>query len=392
VSVAESPIPLEADRYRLRALGVGVAVLALSALVGFFAPDLFFPAYLVAFNFWLAIALGSLALLMIQHLTGGQWGAVLRPVLEAASRTLPLLALFFVPLLLGLHRLYPWTHEEFQHEMRFPLKVVYYLNVPFFLLRAALYFAVWIGLSFFLNRWSRQPSLTLRQDRRYRLLSAPGIALYGLTITFAAIDWLMSLEPDWFSTIYGVMVAVGQLLTAFAFAVLVVTLLAQWPPMRDELKPDVGIDLGNLLLAFTMLWAYLSFSQFLLIWSGNLPEEITWYLRRLREGWEWVAVALVLFQFFVPLFLLLSRDVKRVARRLAAVAGLALLMRFVDFFWLVAPASEMTPSGPLRLPWLELLLTIGLGGVWSAYFLWQLAARPLIRPADPIYAEAPAHD
>ncbi|HMC11351.1 MAG TPA: hypothetical protein VKH44_08675, partial [Pirellulaceae bacterium] len=338
-----------------RALLVGIVCAALCALGGRFSPQAFLRSYLVAWNFWLGIALGSLVLVMLQHLTGGAWGVVLRRVLESGTRTLPLLAVLFVPLALGLHALYEWVDSD---DPSLAEKRHYYLNVPFFLPRSAFYFAAWLLLMFFLNRWSSEEDRT--QDpslpRRFRLLSGPGLPLYGLTITFASIDWVMSLEPHWVSSIFGVMFGVGQVLSAFAFAVAVVILLARRPPLANVLLPSHMRDLGNLLLAFVMVWAYLSFSQFLLIWAGNLPEEVPWYLRRLQGGWQWFGLALVLFHFVLPFVLLLSADIKRDGRRLAVVACLVLVMRFVDLFWLIVPAGDDLDEGGLHLHWLDVPL------------------------------------
>jgi hypothetical protein len=384
--------PQDFSRLQRGALLAGAAVLAGCAVYGVFRPAPFFRAYLIGFRFWLSFPLGCIALVMVQHLTGGLWGAVLRPILEAASRTLPLVALLFLPLLLGLHVLYPWTDTERYHENPAMLeKIQFYLNTPFFLARAAIYFAAWLVFAIFLNRWSREQTQhpTPTQPRRFRLISGPGLAVYGLTITFASVDWFMSVEPEWFSTIYGVIVAVGQLLAAFAFAVLITALLARRPPMADAVSPTVLNDLGGLLLAFTMLWAYVAFSQFLLIWAGNLPEEISWYLVRIANGWGWVALLLAVFQFFVPFALLLSKDVKQNPRALAATAILILVMRFVDAVWSTAPAFE---DARWWDQWLIAAVPAGMGGLMIGTFLWQLSRRPLVFEYELKYAEGLAHE
>jgi hypothetical protein len=334
MSTAANPVTVqEWDRLQRGALTAGVAGLLLCLIGAWFSPSHFFRSYLVAFNFWLGIALGCLVILMLQHLTGGAWGILLRRVLESGARTLLLLAVLYLPLLAGLHLLYDWT-EDIGSETEF--KQVF-LSIPFFLARAVAYFAVWLAVSYFLNRWSAQQDKAACPDlpRRFRLLSAPGLVLYGLTITFASIDWVMSLEPHWFSTIYPVLFAVGQALQGMAFTVVVLILLATRPPLSGVIQSAHRRDLGNLLLMFVMFWAYLSFSQFLLIWAENLPDEIPWYLRRTRDGWQWVAVLLILFQFGLPFLLLLFREIKENPRGLAAVAVLVLVMRFLDVFWWV---------------------------------------------------------
>ena len=344
---------------RRAAFAGGVVMLALLVVLGLYEPGLFFRSYLVAYLAWLGLPLGCLALTMVYHLTGGQWGTVLRQIWAAALRTLPLLALLFLPLLLGLTELYPWARPDEVARDDALQAQQFYLNVPFFLGRAALYFLTWLILAHLLDRWSSET----KPDRQSRLrqLSAPGLLLLGVTVTFAAIDWAMSLEPHWFSSIYGVVFASGQLLAALAFAVLTAALF------HGALTGAVLRDLGNLLLTFTLLWAYVSFSQLLVIWSGNLPEELPWYVRRLEGGWEWVALGLLLFQFVVPFLLLLSRTVKGNPRSLAAVAGLILGMRFVDLWWTIAPAF---PASDWR--GLDLVAMFGLGGIWLGAVLGQL--------------------
>jgi hypothetical protein len=387
VTAADKP---EWDHLQQRALVVGAAGLIVCAAVAFFHPAALARSYLVAYNFWLGIGLGSLAIVMIYHLTGGGWGLVVRRLLESATRTLPLLALLFVPLLLGLHRLYSWTNpEQMVGDAVLEHKAIY-LNIPFFFVRAVVYFAVWITLAFFVNRWSRQQDEVSDAGlpRRFQLLSGHGLVLYGLTITFASVDWVMSLEPHWFSTIFAVVFGTGQVLGAFAFAIAALTLLASRPPLRDIVSAAHLQDLGSLLLAFVMVWSYVSFSQFLLIWSGNLPDEISWYLPRFQGGWQWLGVGLVLCQFALPFLLLLSRDIKRNPRALAAIAVFTLVMRFIDLLWEIVPAF---PPSDLVGHWLDIagavVAAIGVGGVWLAVFLWQLKKLPLVPLHDPVLAE-----
>jgi hypothetical protein len=299
------------------------------------------------------------------------------------------MAVLFVPLAFGLPYLYVWARPEaVAHDELLQHKSVY-LNVPFFLFRAAFYFAVWITIARFLNRWSLEQDT--RPDagltRRLEMLSRAGLMLYGLTETFAAIDWAMSLDPHWSSTIYGILFMGGQGLAAFAFAIPVAALIARRPPLSRIIRPDQFHDLGKLMLAFVMLWAYFSFSQFLIMWSGNLPEEIPWYLRRMQGGWFWVGILLVLSHFILPFVVLLSRDVKRRPRALAAVAGALILARFLDIFWLVRPLPGATG---LELHWLDFVTPFALGGVWLWVFVWQLGARPLVPMNDPYLPEMEA--
>lgn len=386
----EDSAQLALHRVQRWSLLVGTVSLALCGVGAFFNLDQFFRAYLVAYFFWLGIGLGCLAIRMLHYLTGGVWGIVIYRFLEAGARTLPLLALLFVPLAFGLPHLYVWARPEavaadalLQHKRA-------YLNVPFFLTRAAAYFVIWVGVWYLLQRWSAawERGAEDRILRRSRLFSGPGLVLYGLAVTFAAIDWVMSLEPHWYSTIYGFMVMVGQGLAALAFVVVVTALLADHWPLSGVIQPGHFHDLGNLLLMFVLLWAYLAYSQYVIIWSGNLLEEIPWYLRRTQGGWAWVAWVVILFYFIVPFLLLLSRDLKRNPRALAALAAALTVMSFVDLFWRVVPAFQ-----PVRLyaHWIDIVAAIGLGGIWLAAFVWFLGRRPLLPLHEPYVQEALAH-
>ena len=393
MSTADHPLTRpEWDQARRTALLVAAAGVAAFVVVGFVlwlargitSPRQFFQSYLVAYNFWLGTGLGSLVLLMVQHVTGGRWGVVIRRVLESGSRTLWLLALLFLPVLFGawLGGLYLWAqpeivagNEDLQWKQR-------YLNVPFFFFRAAFYFAVWLVTAFFLNRWSRQQDDDAAfPPRRFRLLSGPGLVLYGFTITFASVDWVMSLNPNWYSTIYPPLFATSQVLNGLAFAITIFVLLAAHRPLSETLDPQLLRDLGNLLLAFVMLWTYMSFCQFLLVWVGNLPEETPWYLLRGRAYWWLVPLALLLFNFAVPFLLLLQRDVKENPGRLARIAVLILLMRFLDIFWWVEPTYSH--EGQYFYWLLDLAAWAAVGGVWVWWFLGQLRQRPLLPLHDP---------
>jgi hypothetical protein len=364
-------------------------------VVGYFVhPEQFFRSYLMAYMFWLGVVMGCLAILMMHYLVGGRWGLVIQRLLEAGTRLLPLILVLFIPIIFGIPTLYAWARPagDAQHELSALQQV--YLQVPFFLARAGLYFAVWLVLAFFLNRWSRQqehapdPLVIRIRQRRLGLLSGGGLVLYGLTMTFAAVDWLMSLEPQWFSTAYGLVVITGQLLVAMAFAILVMAWLSRDEPYASVASPELWRDLGNLLLAFVMLWAYIAFSQFLIIWSGDLPEENRWYLHRAHGGWNWVAVALVVLHFAVPFVLLLSRQITRRAQPLATVAAVLFGIHLVDAFWLVMPS--FFPS-QLHVHWLDIVLPIAMGGFWLATFLWQLQRRSLLPWYEPRLREAIHH-
>ncbi len=356
---------------------VAGAVATLAAVAGAMsARDEFYRAYLVAFLFWLGPALGSLALLMLQHVTGGRWGIALRRVLEAAARTLPLMALAFVPVALGIHSLYEWAHESALHDPILQAKEPY-LNEPFFLVRAVVYFVVWILLAFLLSRWSlaQDRGADQRLARRTLGVSAGGLILYGLTMTFAAFDWGMSLEPHWYSHIYGILIIGGQVLSAMAFAIIASAAIARQAEIARWLTADRFHELGKLMLAFIMLWAYFAFSQYLIIWAGDLPEEIPWYLHRLAGGWNTVGAGLMLLHFAVPFVVLLSRQVKRKPGALACVAAGLLLLRLVEVYWLVIPTFH--PTG-VFVHWLTPASVIALGGFWLALFVRNLDGNPLL--------------
>jgi len=373
--------PASLDALRQRSLIVGVAGLAAAAAGAFISPGQFFHSYLLAYLLWLAAALGGLALTMLQHLSGGGWGVVLRRIFEASARTLPWMALFFLPLVFGLRDLYPWTDAAAVAGDEILREKALYLNVPFFLARAAACFAVWIGLAFLLARWSAE------QDRtgdpaiavRLRNTSAVGLVLYFITMTVAAIDWAMSLEPHWFSTMYGFLFVIGQGLMGLCLAIVVAWKLSGEAPMSGVFNAGHFHDFGKLLFAFTMVWAYLSFSQFLIIWSANLPEEIPWYQHRMSHGWEHIGLALVVIHFAVPFIVLLSRKSKRNAALLAGMAAWLMAARFVDLFYLIGPEAY---THGLGFHWLDLAAPIGLGGVWVALFASNLKGRPLLPLRD----------
>jgi hypothetical protein len=372
----------------MMASGAGVAVCAIGLLMN---PAQFVRSFLPVYMWMLSVTLGSLALAMVHQVSGGAWGVVIRRILGAASRTLPLLTILFVPIALGMHALYPWADAAHVADDPVLQWKRPYLNVPFFLVRAAFYFVTWNAIAFFLNKWSVEQDATgdPAVPRRMQLLSAGGLLAYGLTITFAAFDWLMSLEPHWFSTIYGVLVMGGHALAAMAFSIVVLAWLVRRRPFNELITADHFHDLGNLMMGFTMLWAYFAFSQYLIIWSANIPEETEWYLHRTGYGWHYIALMLVLFHFAVPFFILLHRAIKRNAALVSKVAALVLVMRLVDVYWLSAPA--FAHGGEPHVHWLDIALPISFALVWLTYFVYQLRGRALLPLHDPEFREALKH-
>jgi hypothetical protein len=372
----------EIRRFYSPFLAVGIVCLAICAIGFAFSPQQFFRSYLFAYLFWLSIGLGCLPVLMLYHLVGGAWGYSIRRILESGTRTILLLAVLFVPVAVGIRQLYQWVAPPTPEIAEAVAKKALYLNVPFFLIRAAFFFLLWWFYASRLNRWSAAQDETGDTGllRRFGRLSGPGIALLGFTVTFALVDWAMSLEPRWFSTVYGMWWFMDLGVSALAFSIVVFTFLSDRHPLSQVARPEHLHDLGNLLFAALMLWAYLAFSQLLIIWAGNIPEEIDWYLSRLRNGWAWTAAALFVFQFFVPWFLLLSRRNKRHRRRLGYIALLVLAMRIVDTFWMITPAFY---PDRFRLHWLDPLALVGIGGIWLAVYARQLLAMPLLAVNDP---------
>ncbi|HEY4120589.1 MAG TPA: hypothetical protein VGM56_22145 [Byssovorax sp.] len=370
---------------RRQSLALGVGVAAAAACAGgavVWGATAFFSAYLVAFLFWTEIAFGCLGLTMLHALTSGGWGKAARRPLSAGGATLPFVALSFVPVALGVRALFPWARPEVVAGDLVLEHKALYLNVPFFVARAVGYFALWSALALFFYRSTLRRGPDRGPSRRARTFAGPGLVACGVTMSFAAIDWVMSLEPHWFSTMVGALVVVGALLSAMAFAIVVVTSDAK----EHECPTQALHDLGNLLLVFTMLWAYLAFSQYLLIYAGNIAEEVPFFVYRTEGGWQHVSLALIVLHFAVPFFVLLSRRTKRNPERLRAVAVFVLLMRLVELFWFVAPNFKGTALavGPL-----DLLAPIAVGGVWFYAFVRRVRALDAATPAPASRSEAP---
>jgi hypothetical protein len=392
------------ERFRSRAVivaGVGIVL----AIIGFVMNDVqFYRSYLMAYMFWFGLTVGSLGLLMIQHMTGGAWGMVIRRNVEAASRLFPLMGLLFVPLLVALltHKLYIWTQDpsHWSPEMQgiIEQKARYYLNIPFFIVRTVIYFAIFILFSVLLNRYSRQQDETGNRflSKAMSKISGPGLVVCGLVITFATIDWTMSLDPTWYSTIWGVIFIGGQLLSAMSFCIIVLSVLSNGGPYTGLVKPAHFHDMGKLMLAFLLLWAYFSVSQLIIIWSGNIPEEAKWYTRRLGTSWKILGVILVVFHFAIPYLMLLSRDLKRHSRRLIWLAVWMMAMRYVDLYWLIGPELHGSLDGQnsaFTIHWLDFVMLFAIGGIWLWFWAGELRKRPLLPVKDPFLEDAlhPSH-
>jgi len=374
-------------RWQRNSLLVGIAGVLLAVVAFLLDREQFLRSYLFAYLYWMGMALGCLAILLMHHVVGGKWGMLIRRLCEAGARTLPFMGLLLLPVLFGMGTLYVWARPEAIHDANIQSKAAY-LNVPFFIARAVVYFSIWFLYAYLLSKWSAAQDRNgdERLIRKMRSLSAPGLVIFTLTTTFAFIDWIMSLEPHWFSTIYGAMFMVGEMLESFAFVIALVIILSRKSPIKDYVTPQHIHDLGNMMFAFMVLWAYLSFSQFIIIWSGNLPEEIPWYVSRLRGGWGWVAITLVIFHFAVPFALLLMRSVKRRADRLFRVCLLMIAIRLVDVYWITEPAFY---GQRIQIHWIDFVTPVAVGGLWLAVFFRQLKLQPLLPLQDPRLQGAP---
>jgi hypothetical protein len=394
-----TPPVADLEVLRSRAIKVAGAGLVLCAIA--FAVDRgnLYRSWLIAYLLFLGLTLGSMALMMIQHLSGGTWG-IFRRVFEASARTVPMMALLFLPVVLGMSSLYPWMHPELVKADEILTNKSLYLNTGFFLARAFVYFAGWSALAYTLTAWSkRQDDGEMAVNLRIQRLSGFGLVFYALTVTFAGVDWIMSLNPHWYSTLFGFLMMGGQGLATLAFTIVISHYLSKRPPMSELLKPNHFHDLGKLSLAFTMLWAYFNFSQFLLTYAANLVEEVPYFLARLDHGWQYLAIFLIVFHFFVPFFMLLSRDNKRMSTRLVVIACWILFVRYIDIFMLVSP--EFSSAGQnlhvlegehvtshLFVHWTDVAAPLAIGGLWVWMFAAQLLQRPLLAFRDPYLRES----
>lgn len=380
-------------KYQQIAAFVGLVFLVL-LIVGYFTagPQQFFRSYLVGVWFWFGAGMGSLALLMVHFVSGGAWGMMIRRLLEAGSRTILWMWLALIPLVIFAPQLYTWANPAHANDKIVQLKHLY-LNLPFFFVRYAIYGVLWVGIAHLLNKWSKLEDETksMKYSAMLEKLSAPGIVIFFFTITFASVDFLMSLDVTWASTIYGFLVAVGQALTAMSLMVATLILLGKYGPMDHLITKKHLHDLGKLMLALVMLWAYLSFSQYLITYSANLPQEITWYVRRLNGGWQWVGLVLLLFHFALPFALLLSQSLKKNPKTISRIAIFIICIRLVDVFWLVEPNFTSVEHPVFTLSWLDIAAPLGFGGLWLAIFFANVPKRPLLPLGAPDLEKALSH-
>jgi len=387
--------------WMIRAAAVGVVGLAATAAGGMLDGRRALYAYLAAFVYWVGIAAAAMVFLMANEAAGSRWYIVVRRLLETIPAALTVLAVLFIPIALGAGRIFPWvdptasTHLPIQPWAHGEGKLAIHLwehrhpwmNLPFFLVRAVVYFAIWMGVAMFLRRWS------LAQDRsgapelkvRMRRLSAGGLPFVALAITFAAFDWQMSLSAFLFSTIFGVYWFAGSFVSAVAVLIIAAAAASREEPLRSAINPNHVHSLGKYLFAFTAFWAYIAFSQYLLIWIANLPEEVPWYLVRTDTGWKGVGIFLALFQFVLPFLILMPRERKRSWRPLVVMSFWILTVHYVDVYWVVMPT--LSPAGP-RPSWMDLAAFLGVGGISAAWVVSRLRGHPILPAGDPHLADS----
>jgi hypothetical protein len=392
--------PAVIARWRTVALGIGGIALLLWAVGAYFDTEQALRSWLLGYIFWGGIAIGSIGVLMLQYLTGGAWGVVIRRPLEAATRTLPLVALMFIPLAIGVwtRTVYEWTHVPFTDHVMAQRGL--FMTPWAWILRAVIYFAIFGLMTYLLNRWSARQELTQTVEESRLVLekasrfSGPAMVIFCLVVTFAAVDWMLTLDTHWSSTIWGLLFVAGWALSCFCFMVALLASLYDKAPADTVLGKRHFHDLGKLILALVMVWAYFNFSQFLIIWSGNIPEETGWMLTRMKGGWGYIGVGLILFHFAFPFLVLLQQDFKRRARWIATLAIFILIMRLVDMFFLIGPSNRIHAigeQGSFVVSWMDVVAPIAVGGLWLWWFFGQLAKHSLFPAKDPYFEGAIAH-
>lgn len=392
--------PADINRWRTIALGIGGILSAIILIVAVIFPEQredALRAWLLGFIFWGGIGIGGLGILLLQYLTGGAWGVAIRRIAEAASRTLPIIFVLFLPVAFGMTYIYEWTHLLHANDPIVEWKKPY-LTVEWFLIRAVLYFILWGVMVYLLNNWGKRQDEAQTVEEAGKMLtdasafSGPTMVFYVLVVSFAAIDWVMTLDPHWFSTIWGLLFAAGWALSFFCFAVAIWAALADKAPMNRILGKRHFHDVGKLMLALVMVWAYFNFSQFLIIWSGNLPEETRWYLTRMDGTWGVIGVLLIVFHFAFPFLVLLNRETKRNAKWLAVMACFILVLRVVDMFYLIGPSPRVTGHGAgFHVSIWDFVAPFAVGGIWLWYFFGELLKRPLVPINDPLLENAIEH-
>lgn len=389
------------DRWQNIALGIGGIFTLIWAFGCFIDTENALRGWLLGYIFWAGIGFGGLGILLLQYLTGGAWGVVIRRVVEACSRTVPILAILFIPIGMGVYNLYEWANLP--RSDHFIAARGLYLDPPWWAARAVLYFALFGLIAYSLNKWSRQQDYSESYEESASYLgmatriSGPALVLFVLLVTFVSVDWMMTLEPHWFSTMWGFLFVAGWALSCFCFSVAILAYFSDKPPLDGVLGKRHFHDIGKLMLALVMVWAYLNFSQYLIIWSGNLTEETPFYVVRSRGIWGAIGLLLIVFHFAFPFLILLMQDFKRKARWLAALAIFILFMRLVDMYYIIGPSPKIGElynhalEMPFRLSVWDFVGPVATGGIWLWWFFRELKKRPLVPYKDPFFANAVKH-
>lgn len=364
------------------ALIVGIIGLALSAVGWLTETRQFFHSYLVAFVFWMTIALGGLFFVMLHHLVNANWSIVIRRFGECLMMTIPFMVILFIPILFGIKELFHWMDPQVVASDHLLQGKSGYLNTPFFMIRALLYFCIWIALALMLNRLSlrQNDKATFDQTRKARIISAPGMIVFAITLTFASFDWLMSLDAHWYSTIFGVYIFAGSFLAMLALTTFIIIRLQSNNVLTTSITEEHYHDLGKLMFAFTIFWGYMAFSQYFLIWYGNIPEETIWFLHRWESSWKTISLIIVFGHFVVPFFILFPQVTKRNKPVMTIMTIWILTMHWVDIHWIVMPTLH---HHGFHFSWLDATTVVGIGGIFLFIFWRLFTNHPLVPVNDP---------
>ncbi|HMB98426.1 MAG TPA: hypothetical protein VKM36_08085 [Balneolaceae bacterium] len=367
--------------------GTGIVGLLASAVGYFLNSEQFFFSYLTSFTYFTSFALAALILLMIHHITQSSWGVVIRRIPEAFSSNLWIWAIFIIPILFGMHSLYHWTHTEDVLADPILAGKMPYLNETFFVIRQIIYFSIWGFIGYKLHKVSVEMDRTGNWGLTQLLkkYSAPGILIFALTVAFASFDWLMSLDPHWFSTMFGVYFFAMSIQAFFPLMILLISWMQKRGILENTISKSHIYDMGAWFFGFTVFYAYIAFSQLLLIYYANIPEETLWFYHRLEGSWAFVSYSLIIGRFVLPFILLLNRDTKHQKKLLIFTSVLVLFMHFVEVYWIAMPI--LSHHG-VHISWMDITTFFGLGGIFFGLFFQRLKKHNLVPVNDPKLAES----
>ena len=372
------------------ALIIGIIGIILSALGYFSDSKQFYFSYLTSFVFWVSLGLGGLFFTMLHHISGAKWSTVIIRISQAAMSVLPIMVVFFIPLLFGMNELYEWSVPELVADNAALQGKADYLNVSFFTIRAIIYFVIWAILAFFISKYSQQQDEGINTTKKLRIVSAPGMFLFALTLSFAAFDWLMSLDPMWYSTIFGGYYFGGSFVIILAFLIIMTNYLKSNGSLANEIGNAHFSDLGKLFFGFIVFWAYLGGAQYFFIWYANIPEETVWFLHRWNGTWKTVSLLLIFGHFLVPFLSLIFFNTKRNRIVLVFFSFWIFIFHYVDMYWLISPVLHHEGA---HVSWMDLTTFIGIGGIFIALFWNRFTAKAIIPINDPyLDASLKLHD